>query len=506
MRVQKNLAIHKKNAIFDPMKNVSFTHPATYKGLQNLHKYWGKKPSDLMAFLVDNFCPKNGSVLDPFMGYGSVSRETIESGRQFHGIDINPAAVRLARLISSPPLSTDVKEIAQFLKATTKEAVNQSYLLERADGVATHYLWSGNEIVEIWSAGQKRRRVTHAPSAYYIEQCKKYTRYKVRNIRPMQFFHNARINTNSAMSLKDIFTGRALYNIDLLLDAINRIEDVHLREAFMLVLTSAVGQMSRMVFAITRRGKSGSALTAKTEVGSWVIGYWRPKLHFEVNVWNCFDRRVRRLYNACVESESQRSAQFPSEKKKNAPDLRVGDCVSELSAIQKDAFDLIITDPPHGDRIPYLELSEMWNAVLGANPDFSREIVVSNARERGKNMKQYTDSIKEAFAACRRVLRPGGVMILLFNSRKQSDWDTIKLIEGGCPDSINFLEFVGCFDCAYSANSVAQDNRKGGLKIDYGLVFVKSKDGFSQSVRHSGVFASLPNWSENWPIITAEAA
>ena len=42
--------------------------------------------------------------------------------------------------------------------------------------------------------------------------------------------------------------------------------------------------MTRMVFAVTGRGKTKGEAAEKVEVGSWVIGYWRPRLHFEVNV------------------------------------------------------------------------------------------------------------------------------------------------------------------------------------------------------------------------------
>ena len=56
-------------------------------------------------------------------------------------------------------------------------------------------------------------------------------------------------------------------------------------------LTASVGQMSNMVFAITSRGKTTGATAGRTEVGSWVIGYWRPTVHFEINVWNCFESK-----------------------------------------------------------------------------------------------------------------------------------------------------------------------------------------------------------------------
>ena len=61
-----------------------------------------------------------------------------------------------------------------------------------------------------------------------------------------------------------------------------------------------------------------------------------------------------------------------------------GDCLSLLPQLPDNSVDLIITDPPHGDRIPYLELSEIWNVILREEPPFEAEIVVSNAKARSK--------------------------------------------------------------------------------------------------------------------------
>ena len=96
------------------------------------------------------------------------------------------------------------------------------------------------------------------------------------------------------MRVQDIFTFRAMKNIDLILEAISGYEGI-LKRALMLSLTSASGQMSKMVFAVSMRGKKSGTPNNRVEVGSWVIGFWRPRRHFEINVWNCFESRVKRL-------------------------------------------------------------------------------------------------------------------------------------------------------------------------------------------------------------------
>ena len=120
-------------------------------------------------------------------------------------------------------------------------------------------------------------------------------------------------------------------------------------------------------------------------------GYWRPEQHFEVNVWNCFERRVQKLVKAVAESESvhfdaKAGALFGFFGGDADHAILNGDCLALLPQLPDNWVDLIITDPPHGDRIPYLELSEIWNVILGEEPPFEAEIVVSNAKERSKKL------------------------------------------------------------------------------------------------------------------------
>ena len=126
-----------------------------------------------------------------------------------------------------------------------------------------------------------------------------------------------------------------------------------------LSLTAAVGQMSKMVFAITGRGKTSGASSDRMEVGSWVIGYWRPEQHFEVNVWNCFERRVQKLVKAVAKSEAinrDATAGNLASVCEGSADYALlnADTLQVLPKIPDKSVDLIITDPPHGDRIPHL--------------------------------------------------------------------------------------------------------------------------------------------------------
>src|SRR6266567_232711 len=96
--------------------------PEAYRGLYAFHKYWGKKPAEPMRYLIQQLCPKGGLVVDPFLGSGISALEAIQLRRRVVGMDINPAAVRLTRLLASPPPASVLDEAFLRVSALVKEA------------------------------------------------------------------------------------------------------------------------------------------------------------------------------------------------------------------------------------------------------------------------------------------------------------------------------------------------------------------------------------------------
>lgn len=484
-------------ALFDPepISSRDIASPCPYSGLYNFHKYWGKKPAEPLNYLIQLLSEPNALVVDPFLGSGVSAREALLLHRRFIGIDINPVATRLSRLVVNPPCA---KEIKKSLIAITKIAKDNIYdTYHSSDGrVATHYLWREQTIESVWFSEEGRRqRIEMAPLVEDIKLSESYNDYIPKMIRAPHFFANSRINASSHLTLKDMFTGRALHNIEILLSAIETL-DKNVQEPLRLALTAAIGQMSKMVFAITSRGKMGGNTKKKIEVGSWVIGYWRPEQHFEINVWNIFERRVKKLIKSTLEAES------------NKIDVRFGDigqvCAGEancailnsnalesLALISDNTVDLFITDPPHSDRIPYLELSELWNSILNEYSDFDSEIVVSNAKGRGKDDVQYGKSMLKFLEVVGQKLSSNGHLVLFFNAKSKDDWSFIDIFLNKA-ENVG-LDYMGCFPLIYSALSVVQDNREGALQSDYGLVF-SCKSVFGSSL------AGIPGWSHHLPI------
>ena len=141
------------------------------------------------------------------------------------------------------------------------------------------------------------------------------------------------------------------------------------------------------------------------------------------------------------------------------------DVGSPTKVVQGDARDLpyddssvdcIVFDPPYEANVNYAELSDFFYVwmkrtagyVFPADfaihlPDKSREAIASPARfkarvGKGQSAKtlalaDYQDKMSAIFAECRRVIKPDGIMTVMFNHKSTAAWDalTVGLIEAG---------------------------------------------------------------------------
>ncbi|MEI6042893.1 MAG: DNA methyltransferase [Chloroflexota bacterium] len=492
-----------------PVENRKWHDPSGYQGLYAFHKYWGKKPHELLAFIIERMSSRGEVVVDPFVGSGTAAREALLLGRRFIGCDINPVAIELTKLLSSPPNAREIEDNFDIVTNYAKARIMETYRTISPPNTASHFLWEGNTIKQVWHTTNGRKITKLEPTAHDLNLSKKFEGYKSSLISSPQFFTNTRINAGPDLNLNDLFTDRAIHNIDLLLEAIQTLP-LEQQKILMLCLTAASGQMSKMVFAVTNRGKRRGETSSKVEVGSWVIGYWRPPTRFEVNVWNCFSRRVEKLISALATADPLTGTQIANNCNSvisGNHSVFVGcmDCRELLANLPHNSIDLIITDPPHSDRIPYLELSAMWNSLLSRDVNYKEEIVVSNAKERGKVLTNYTADIQEVINKMALVLKPSGIIVFLFNARSSTDWAALQPFIAPEDSTIpKTLHYIGSFPAQYSAGSVIQDNREGGLKYDYALVFSRNSEKMLTK-EYRATLSEIPGWSKQAPSIVSSA-
>lgn len=476
------IEMNKQLTLFDDETKSKTSHIAeSYTGIYSMHKYWSKKPYNIIRDFILQYTAKDEIVIDPFCGSGISITESVFTGRKAIGIDINPSAIFITRqMINKIPMKLIWEEFNKF-ESEIKSVINSFYVIKREDKkfIGTHFIWENGKLTEVWYKNdiKARTKVIEKPTEDDLELALSFSYNKIPYDYPKDnFFQNSRINTNRENHIYDLFTPRNLMALSLLMDRIEKIDNNDVREFFKFCFTASVGQASRMVFVVKRRGRFNGKprKTERKEVGSWVIGYWLPKENFEINVWNCFENRYKKIlkakrvleYKKYIINEANDFEELLDTKNLlliNAPSQKV------LKEIPNNSVDYVITDPPHGNRQPYLELSMMWNSWLKKDVNYKDEIVISESKDRTKDIHNYYKLLDEVFAEIERILKPNRYFSLMFNSLDDETW--INLITH--TNKLNFeLEKVETLE--YSANSVVQDTRGAGLKTDFILTFRKN--------------------------------
>ena len=447
--------------------------PKSYTGIYSMHKYWSKKPYNVISKYIESYSEKGDIVLDPFSGSGISSIESVFLNRRTMGIDINPMSIFITRqMLSNIDINAIEKEFLN-LEKKVHEKINKLYKIFINDNsfTATHFLYSGDTLTEIWYKDGKVKKIVDMAKAKNLILPKNITYKNIKTFIPKsKMIKNSRINAKDSMSIHDLFTPRNTLALSLLLSEINKIKNKELREYFRFCFTACSGQASKMVFIINNRKNT---ISKRKEVGSWVIGYWLPKAHFEINAWNCFENRYKKILKskkkyAKLNPNVIYAKNFEELKKKGNICLLNASCYGVLKKLPDCSIDYIITDPPHGNRLPYLELSMMWNDWLGFNVNMKDELIVSDAKTRNKTVSGYIKLLDKILAETTRVLKNGKYFTLMFNSYDNKTWTGLQKILHNLDLELYDVNTIG-----YSALSVIQDNRKGGLKTDFVFTFQK---------------------------------
>ena len=123
-----------------------------------------------------------------------------------------------------------------------------------------------------------------------------------------------------------------------------------------------------------------------------------------------------------------------------------------LDHIADGTIDAVVMDPPYYDNVMYAELSDFFYVWLKRTAghvfpelfrrhltDKDNEAVANPARFRGEKGaralagRDYQERMASIFAECRRVLKPDGIMTLMFTHKATGAWDALAkgLMEAG---------------------------------------------------------------------------
>jgi adenine-specific DNA methylase len=435
------------------------TFPPRYR----LHKYWGKKPANVVAAYFAQLTREGDTVLDPFCGSGVTVAEAIVAGRRAVGIDLNPIAVHIARTrLRTVPLSRLDAALARVEErmAPLVEPL-RSTSCDRCGGraVIVSTVFDREE--------PKRVKVTCRCSRSSWERAIRpgeRSRASSRDYRipdhpdaPLFFgWQMQKLRRAGLSRFSDLFTRRNLFVLAHLRRAILEIDDARCRDLLLLTFTANLAQCTRMIADYS--GAAGGP--------SWKLNsYWIPKVWQDLDVWHYFTNRYRKTRAAVA--DMQRALAHSSMGEGDAR-LLCGDAAEKIrTEVEKGSIDFVFTDPPYGgEGIQYGELSMLWNLWLGQEERLEREIAFNPFQQ--KDERFYAEGLARVFSRTFDALRSGGLMAVTFNNKEMEVWESLMR---ACRQAGFSLEAVA--PLTRSAPSVTEKNAARAPKADVVLLFSK---------------------------------
>lgn len=429
---------------------VATTHPPQYL----IHKYWARKPHNVLAHYLKRYFSSGNLVCDPFCGSGVFLAEAKKQGIDSVGFDVNPLATLLAEVTTNPPDSRLLHEELGKLISDAENRFNSFYRLPGGDTVryfvhktitdckkcnksvtvddckriGNRYSCadcgqrlsfnaenlSSTRIVKIVTAQGKTYDRSETPSEMFREhqlRAESACASGVENF-DKELVTNRRILAFPGMRISTLFTQRAFSISSFLFDRAHSIStSTELRAAVLLFLTSNLAQFSRLIPYRNNLKTGGPAWT--------VPGFWIAPIHLETNPLILLRSREKKFIKGIEAAQKAYKEPGVTSSIENVP-MQVG-----MKNIDDLSLDGIFFDPPYGDNVPYLEFSAIWNAFLKKEVDYDSEIVVSDRNQFKSDWTRYSVGIDNAISLFKKKLKPDGKLIMTFNNLDPRAWKII---------------------------------------------------------------------------------
>jgi len=415
------------------MKHLQSNLPAeAHTPMYNWHKYWARKTWNVVGQFVENYCPPNGIVLDPFSGSGVTAIEALRRGRRTIAIDISPIANNILIATITPVNLLELLNAFQRVEERVKNSILSLYQTEcRACQKQIEFdcmIWDSDKAKEVRYrcpiCGDRQEKGCNLLN-YDKQLIKQIAQNKITLPYPNQplYYNDGKPfkEKQKYESLDQLFTHRNLLALSILRDAIEKEDKPELRFMLKTAFTSMVHLCSRLAAA----GRPG--YRPFSGVGWNQQSYWYTPEYLESNVWLKFESAING-HQGLMKAKRQSNDELKDIRiAKNLKQILSGDAnilvvtgnsLDFMNEIAENNIDYIFTDPPYDSSLQYGELSYLWTAWFGNSEGYIESLkneVIHNERQ-GKDFDAYYRMLSTAFKEMFTVLKDNGYLTVTFHN------------------------------------------------------------------------------------------
>ncbi len=457
------------------------TRPPVYTSM----KYWGKKPHNVWYEYIKNYVPNGGIFLDPFAGSGMSGIEAVRAGKKAVCLDINPLTTFLFDVYCSnfniDSFHNEVNRILKIIKNSNK--YKQCFLYN--DKLILHNAkYKNGECYEVCFVSEDEKiRITSCPSKADIDIIKKSQTLKVPFEFPKKKFRDS-IAFSPAFKKKikdsynNLFSRRNLIVLSLIFHEILHVENRDLQKQLLLAFIQSVHLCTKM--CVPRNKK-----TCRDFSTSWGrAAYFLSSSEMEMNpllvfYHNCIGKQsVSSTLKALIDYAGPlRGMNITLDNNIDfSADIDLWYGIKDSRTLSKlfssNSIDFVLTDPPYGGLVQYLDLSYVWLAWLEIyNPIYSPLYELEITVNRDKTINDFRIDLSKVLSEISMKCKDEAKVVLTFNNKKLPVWNALL---GAISDSEYLIENVVYQQNLRSGESNVND-KYGSSSCDFYIRCVKNK-------------------------------
>ncbi|MDR2485740.1 MAG: type I restriction enzyme HsdR N-terminal domain-containing protein, partial [Treponema sp.] len=335
-----------------------------------VNSYFTRQSWDIVSAYIKNFSQKGDMVLDPFGGSGVTAVEALINGRKAASIDINPLSVFLMESLIAPV------KLSGFTDAYNR--VCGEYNKKKPK--------DKDDIKEI---------VTKYPVPKSLSLPK----------------------GSDVGTVTELFSTEQMAQLALLKHLIKHEKDKNIQLSLLLVFYNTVSVMNKTYHEMPNGGPVNFVM------------YYRYRIAPDPaarDIMDVFANKFKRVYAAKREIEEQYLLNGVNREEMTGEAQIIKGSATDLSFLPKESVDYIYTDPPYGKKIPYLDLSVMWNAWLDlavSEEDYGLEAIEGGGHNKTK--EEYNRLIAKSIEEMYRVLKFDRWLSFVFAHKDPEFWHLI---------------------------------------------------------------------------------
>lgn len=411
--------------------------------LKTAFNFKGRKSPTIAQKVIEAITDENDVIYDPFMGSGSFVIAAAKANRKIVATEIDnytySAVYALLAEVDLEKIHTIFKKIEKIAKSSVMDLYETSCC-----GVKNYIekLYFDPQNNEFYSP-RPNREFTDGRNIKLISPCpvcgnkdkifEEFDEEKINSISEHDitdfpkdtYIENSRINitkSTGANHYDRIFTKRNQKALLLIQKAILKQESCIERDVIEQALVSAL--------SLARISMYGSS----TDILYHVVPFGAQ----EMNVWTLFETKLNSFINFKKEYSDILFQNSTEGKKYYIHNESYQDFCSEK--LLNEAFDLIYTDVPYTDQVPYLERNQLYRIWLNKFYDdnsfkltskmLDEEVVQSDSpeRENKQGVEQYYSDIDKMFKEFYRVLKKNSLVIFTVKLGKAKYFTTLMEI------------------------------------------------------------------------------